>query len=77
VKTRHVIYCYTNKINRKSYVGQALCKPGIEPIQAVVMRRKGGYESCRIFFTRIKRLGPKRVKKIMAKASQAKKKKGK
>ena len=57
MKTRHVIYCYTNKINRKSYVGQALCKPGVEPMRAVVMRRKGGYESCRIFFNALNKYG--------------------
>lgn len=56
-KTQHVIYCYTNKTNRKKYIGQALCKPGVGLQQAVAIRRKGGYEGCRIFFNALNKYG--------------------
>ena len=56
--TKRVVYCYTNEVDGKQYVGQTKCKtPETMPEQAIKNRKRGGYDSCLVFKRAIRKHG--------------------
>lgn len=57
--TRHVIYCYTHKMNGKKYVGQTGIKYSWTPMQAIAHRRTSGdgYTRCVLFGRALEKYG--------------------